>query len=53
MQSFFSRVCRLTVLKSFFLDVLTWQITPQIYYTEYFDFCKGYLYLVHFLQEKG
>ena len=53
MLSFFSRVCRLTVLKFSSLDVLTWQITPYMYYTEYFDFCKGYVSLVHFLHEKG
>ena len=52
MQLFFSRVCRLTALKSSFLDVLTWQITPHIYYTEYFVFCKGYLSLVQFLLDR-
>jgi hypothetical protein len=52
MQLFFSRVCRLIVLKFSFLDVLTWQITPRLYYTEYFAFCKGYLSLVQFLVER-
>ncbi len=46
MLSIFFQGFRLGALIISFLDVLTWQFTPYVYYTEYSGFCKGYLFLV-------